>query len=314
MKDDAADKAATMLRAFLTGATFAHVARQSGITPSAAELRIKALARNLQRVVGVVGVHEGAVPCAALLRMHKDAYLEALAHYRPHPARAARERGRAMSDGEIDLLLNTTRRRSNCPIRDVALLLVLFSTAARPLEIARLKVDDYLNADGSVREESVMPPDAAIGGMARPLFFTSARTNAALDAYLADRVRQGHGIQPHATYRGLQPYSRLFLTSDGQPMAIRCKGDGTRRQYHCRTILDIYRKLFLSAGLDGLSALAARRTAAHKLKQRGVQNSEIGMLLGLTDADSIRNLLRTPANRRVPADAGALKARVREIV
>lgn len=314
MRNDAAATAATMLRCFLAGASFAEVARQTGITPSAVEQRVKALARDVQQVVGVAGVHKGAVPGATLLRMHKDAYLEALAHYRPAPAATMRNRGRVMSDGEIDRLLAATRRRSTSPIRDAALLLVLFSTAARPLEIARLTVCDYLHADGSVREESTLPADAAIGGRARPLYFASDRTIAAVDAYLADRQQHGYGLHAEATFRGLDPRSRLFLTSDGQAMTIRCKEDGRHRQFSCRTILDIYRKLFAHAGLDGLSALAARRTAAHKLKQRGARNCEIGTLLGLADADSIRNLLRATDGGLAPDDVGQLKERIKEII
>ena len=45
---------------------------------------------------------------------------------------------------------------------------MLFSTGARPLEIARLEVRDYLAEDGSVREESLLPAKAAVNGKARP--------------------------------------------------------------------------------------------------------------------------------------------------
>ena len=75
----------------------------------------------------------------------------------------------------------------------MALLLVLFATAAKPLEIARLVVSDYLTDDGSVREESVMRADAAINGNGRPLFFASTKVVAAVDAYLEERVRHGQG-------------------------------------------------------------------------------------------------------------------------
>ena len=75
------------------------------------------------------------------------------------------------------------------------MLLVLLSTAAKPLEIARLVVGDYLTEDGLVREESVMRADAAINGKQRPLFFASTKVVAAVDAYLEERVRRGQGTK-----------------------------------------------------------------------------------------------------------------------
>lgn len=315
MNDDAVAKSMAMLTAFLSGATYTLIARQAGITSSAVEQKIKALARDLQRVVGVVDVAEDDVPTAAFLRLHKDSYLEALEHYRPAQARRVRKNGGIVTDQEIGQLVQKTWETSNCRQRDVALLLILFSTAARPLEIARLEVRDYLHADGTVREESVMRADAAIGGRARPLYFASAKTNAAIDAYLNERARLGYGVHQLPAYRGLRPTSRLFLKDDGNEMTIRIKEDGRRKQHFCGTILNIYRKLFATAGLHGVSALSARRTAAHKLKQRGAPNKDIGMVLGLRETDSIRNLLGPPvATASVSGDAALLKARVRELV
>ena len=92
----------------------------------------------------------------------------------------------------------------------MALIFVLFCTGAKPIEIARLEVRDYLNRDGSVRESSEMRSEAAVNRRSRPLFFTSSRTRAAVDAYLIERARRklgvaGSGATGDGAYRGLDP-------------------------------------------------------------------------------------------------------------
>jgi hypothetical protein len=60
------------------------------------------------------------------------------------------------------------RLRSENANRDVALIYVLFCTGAKPIEIARLEVRDYLNSDGSIRERSEMRPETpSTGGVDR---------------------------------------------------------------------------------------------------------------------------------------------------
>jgi integrase len=273
-------KSIKMLKRILEGKTYVAVAQESGVSRSAVEQRVKALARDLQTVVGVEWVDEDEVPTVKRMRARKNSYLEALAHYR--------------------------RLHSNCRNRDVVLLLVLFATAAKPLEIARLQVGDYLTEDGSVREESVMRADAAINGKARPLFFASTRLVAAVDAYLQERVRRGYGTRKATTYRGLDPESRLFLTGDGREMPIKVRAVGNRKHHLCDVIHDIYRKTFARAGLKGVSALCARRTIAKRLTERGCDVNQIGEVLGLKERDSVLNL--------IPNERESLKAVIRELV
>jgi len=140
MSAESAAKSIKMLKAVLEGKTYQAVARESGLSRSGVEQRVKALAHELQKVVGVEYVDEDEVPTVATLRARRDYYLEALAHYQPQRAVRARKRGRAVTDGDLEQAVAMTRQHGKCRNRDVALLLVLFATAAKPLEIARLKV------------------------------------------------------------------------------------------------------------------------------------------------------------------------------
>jgi integrase len=309
MRAESLAKSIKMLKGILDGKTYVSVARESGLSRSAIEQRVKALARDLETVVGVERVDEDEVPTVKAMRARKDNYLEALEHYHPQRVADARKGPRAFTDQDIERAVAVIRRHSNCRRRDTALLLVLFSTAAKPLEIARFEVGDYLTEDGLVREESVMRADAAINGTERALFFASTKVVTAVDAYLEERARRGQGTKDRTKYRGLDPDSRLFLTGDGHELPIKVRAMGNRRQSRCGVLLDIYRRIFARAGLKGVSALSARRTIAEKLVDRGCDVNQVGAVLGLKERNSVRNLIQNEHE-----SLKSLKAVVRELV
>src|SRR5438105_5672804 len=293
MKAESVAKSIKMLKGILDGKTYVAVAQEWGLSRSAVEQRVKALARDLETVVGVEWVEEDQVATVKARRARKDNYLEALEHYHPQRVADAYKGPRALTDQGIERAVAVIRQHSKCKKRDTALLFVLLSTAAKPLEIARLLVGDYLTEEGLVREESVMRADAAINGTERPLFFASMKVVAAVDAYLGERVRRGQGTKDRTKYRGLDPDSRLFLTGDGHELPIRVRALGDRRQYRCGILLDIYRRIFARVGLKGVSALSARRTIAERLVDRGCDVNQVGAVLGLKERNSVRNLIQT---------------------
>src|SRR5438552_1673444 len=191
MSVESVAKSIQMLRGILEGKTYVAVAQESRLSRSAVEQRVKALARDLQTVVGVERVDEDAVPTVKGMRVLKENYLEALEHYHPQRVADIYKGPRALTNQDIERAVAVILQGSKCKKRDTALLLVLLSTAAKPLEIARLLVGDYLTEEGLVREESVMRADAAINGTTRPLFFASTKLVAAVDAYLDERARRG---------------------------------------------------------------------------------------------------------------------------
>jgi len=295
-----------MFKSVLDGGTYAMIAQESGLTRAAVQRRVKTLARELQKVVGVEGVNENELPDAEFMRTRKTHYLEALEHYRPQTAARTNAKQNTLSDGDLDRALSMISQHSKHKSRDAALLLVLFATAAKPLEIARLEVRDYLNEDGSVREESVLRAEAAVTGKERPLFFASKKAIAIIDEYLKDRLQRDQGINGRHVYRGLDPHSRLFLTDEGFPMPIRVSAGSKQERHFCRAILDIYRRLFRTAGLKGVSALCARRTVAKRLLERGCDVDQIGAVLGLKGRNAVRKL--------IVKEPPVLKAAVRELV
>jgi len=295
MDSTSAAKSIDLLIQVLHGKTYREIAVQANLSRSAIEKRIKVIDLAIRRTVGVEGLNRDGPVAVSEMRKRKEAYLAAISRYQPAERTISRKVRRPLTDQEIDHLVSITQRRSSSKKRDVALVYMLFATGARPLEIARLQVFDYLNEDGSVKNESQFREAVTVNGKSRPLFFASIKLIAAIDAYLDERVQRGFGIGEKDHYRGLDPKSRLFLTDDGREMAIRVKTDGKCKHHLCGVILEIYRKIFQRAELKGISAMNARRTFANKLNERQCDLEEIGEALGIKDKKSLKNLIQKPS-------------------
>ena len=305
MDADAILVSIAMLKKILAGNTYEAVAAEYGVTRNTIERRVKAMALRLYRTVGIDGINEEGLAFAQRLRASRSAIVAAIEQYE---LRQSQEKcvDRILSDEEIRLAVHRTRTRSPCPYRDVALLYVLLVTGARPLEIARLEVRDYLNADGRIREESEVRADVAVNGKSRPLLFTNERANEAIDGYLAERLNRAFGTTASRDFRGLDPNSRLFLTEAGAPFEIVSRGGEGQRRFLCRGILDTYHKIFQRIGIPGISALSIRRTVAARLFKRGAKEEQIGKILGISARKSVRVLL--------PRSHPSLPSVVRELI
>lgn len=295
-----------MLRAVLDGDTYDAVAARYGITRTAVERRIKALAAHAASVVGIDGVNEDGAAFVRRLRQHRAAVLAALEALRSEddsPLVLPREI-RILSEEEVASGARRVRARSHRPLEDLALYYLLFATGARPLEIARLLVLDYLEPDGSVRGTSELRGEAAITGRARPLYFRSGRLDEVLSAYLGDRLERGLGLGVGGQYRGLDPQSRLFLSPSGQGFEITRYGDEGQRRFRCRAIQETYRKLWRYAEFKRLTALTVRHTVADRLYARGADEMQVGLLLGISERSAVRELFprRMPSLEQLTSD------------
>lgn len=282
---------AAMLAAVLHGDTYAVVAARHGRSRTAVERRIKALAAHLTQRVGIHGLTEEGTAFVSRLRRHKDAILSALDSFEPGISVKAPVMARILSPEEIAQAALRIKGRSSRPWHDLSLFYVLLATGARPLEIARLQVRDYLYADGSVRRNSQIRAEVAICQRPRCLYFASTRLDEVLSRYLQERLEAGLGVHAAPTYRGLDPDSRLFLSASGEGFRITRYGKAGQARFLCRAILDTYDKLFRYAGLKQFSARLARRTVASRLYERGADEDQVGTLLGIGERSAVRALL-----------------------
>lgn len=281
------DVSVAMLRAVLDGAAYDAVAALHGVSRTAVERRIKAVATHLAGSAGIDGLNQSGAAFVRRLRLHRDALQTALDGLQPPGAERAVGTP-ILSEAEIAAGAVRIRGRSQHPLEDLALYYMLFAIGARPLEIARLEVRDYLDAAGSVRRISVLREEAAITSRARPLYFHSTRLNEAMNAYLADRVLWGAGLGVEGQYRGLAPGSRLFLSASGKGFEITPYGEAGQRRFRCRGIQETYRKLFRYAEFKQVTALTARHTVADRLYTRGADEAQVGLLLGIAERSAVK--------------------------
>lgn len=293
MKPETIAKAKSMLVSVLQGgATYREAGAPYGLGRSTVERTIKALLLQVARERGIPELDEDALSCLPRLRQFREAVLRAVGDYTPGKARPKRT---TLGPDDIAAGASRVRQRSENANRDVALIFVLFCTGAKPIEIARLEVRDYLNRDGSVRERSEMRPEAAVNGRTRPLFFTSSRACAAVDAYLVERTRRRLGVAgPRAAgdgaYRGLDPLSALFLTETGKSFEVTDRGPDDPRAT-CRLMIATLRSIFKRAGWTGVTSQSARRAVARRLADKGADGAQVGELLGLSSSRAVRRLL-----------------------
>ncbi len=287
---DNAVQSVEMLKAVIDGDTYDAVATRFGVTRTAVERRVKTIATELTRAVGVDGLNEGGTAFAQRLRRHRDAILIALAEFESPKPYGPRQT-RIVSTDELAQAVLRIKGRSRRPWHDQALFYMLFATGARPLEIARLEVRDYLKPDGGVCRESQVRAEVAITGKARPLYFASTKLDALLGPYLQERVEQGLGLGEAGSYGGLNPRSRLFLSVTGAGFPITPNGKPGQRRYLCRAILEAYRKLFRYSGLQDVTSLSVRHTVASRLYDRGADEDQVGLLLGIGQRSAVRELM-----------------------
>lgn len=290
---DSAAHSVEMLKAVIDGATYETVAAQFGVTRTAVERRIKALAIHLSKTGSIKGLNEEGAAFVRRLRQHRDAILAALAGFEP-PAPFGPRDTRVVTSEEIAQAAQRIKGRSQRPWHDLSLFYMLFATGARPLEIARLEVRDYLDTGGGVRRESALRAEAAITGKARPLYFHCTRLDQALTPYLQERLDQKMGMGEATGYRGLDPRSRLFLSPQAEGFKITPYGSPGQQRFLCRPILETYRKLFRHAELRGVTPLSVRHTVAARLYARGADEEQVGILLGISDRSSVRGLFPRP--------------------
>ncbi len=201
------------------------------------------------------------------------------------------KRRQPLADNEIGEIAGRLSRCSSQPEGDLALFYLLLTTGAKPLELARLRVKDVIAPNGTIRSEAFLPAGASINGVARPVYFKSEVAVEAIMTYVRHRVAKGHGVGTAARYAGLDPTTQLLLNHDGQPYRIVESSDNGCKRYLCRGILEACRRIFRTAGIDGLCASTLRRTLARRLRDRGATLEQIGEALGISDRKSLRDLL-----------------------
>lgn len=169
-----------------------------------------------------------------------------------------------------------------------------------------LTVGDYLLESGDVRVDSEIRSEIAFNGLARPLYWTNKGVVAALDEYLAARVRFGYGMGEDGQYRGLAPDSTIFRAVDGKPFTLtRRVTPAGSESFSCESLTQIIRRLHTQAGVESGSSLSARRTLAVRLHRKGYDLRHIQAILGVQSLTAVKRMVEAD-----PVRLGAIVSRV----
>lgn len=75
-------------------------------------------------------------------------------------------------------------------------------------------------------------------------------------------------------------------------LAISPWGKRLTPRFTPKNAYETYSKLFKQAELEGVSALSVRRTVVVRLNERGADEDQIGLLLGISERRAAREFLR----------------------
>lgn len=195
--------------------------------------------------------------------------------------------------GQIRHLLRVTNETSRHPERDCLVLLLGITCGMRVTEIAQIEVQDVLFSSGIARYEVSLRAAITKGCRQRCIYLTHQQTIAALERYLAPRLKRGLGTELTTDrYRGLSPTTALILTHKGSKFYLNTKRRtnyaGERVDYlACDSLQSRITKLYRDAGIKQGSSHSGRRSFASNLLRKGADLDTVQHLLGHSELDHV---------------------------
>lgn len=202
----------------------------------------------------------------------------------------AKKRAPTLKPSQLRHVLAVTQATSRHPERDCLAILFTHAAGVRVTELARLEIRDVLWPTGRLRDEVQLRAETTKNCKSRVIFLTSPKLRAALETYLAYRLRNRLACSLHDTaYRGLMPLTRLLLTHRGGGFELtkkrRTLPDGRKAEYWAADALEQrFRQLYSDAGIK-TSSHAGRRTFGTQLIKSGLSLEQVAILLGHADTE-----------------------------
>lgn len=128
------------------------------------------------------------------------------------PMTASIRRATSLRPGQFKHLIGVASVTGRLPERDVMFLWITHTTGVRVTELALLEVADVLYPSGDIKPEVYLREEITKGCRPRNMYLTHPRCLAALEGWIAVRLRRRWGISGIDEYRGLRPGSKLVTT------------------------------------------------------------------------------------------------------
>ena len=170
-------------------------------------------------------------------------------------------------------------------IRNLAIIYFSFFSALRVTELAKLKIKDVIDRDGSIKEQFRLPSAYTKNKESRWAYILEQEHQGAIKDYLKLRYEKRRRVSDKSEYLGMQADSPLFLARGNSGFTYRIKeykkADGTIANYSvCASLQQLLSDLVKTVTNKGASSHSGRRTFATRLAERGVDLEFIKYFLG----------------------------------
>ena len=161
------------------------------------------------------------------------------------------------------------QKNSRHSIRNVCLVSFSFLTGCRVGEISKLKLQDVVNEDWTIKNITVLRKEYTKTNQTRVIYLVDEKLRKSLDRYITHR-RETEKLEP----------TKICFE---QPLFISQKNGG----FTPRTLQRLYKNMYRAVGLDEMvSSHSGRRTGATRLIDNGVGIRNIQVLLGHSQISS----------------------------
>lgn len=192
-------------------------------------------------------------------------------------------RADALTPAQINRVLKTCQLMQHSEGKRCAV--VLSHAAMRVTEIALLKTEHILFANGKIKEEIHLP--ASICKMLKPrtVWLTNKTSMEIIQQWIDHRLVKKWGVSGRADFQGLIPESRFLYTVRGAPYSIQPKPrkleSGEVREYWaCDSLEQAMREIYRKCGLPLASSHSGRKSLCTNAVVNGVPIETVARILG----------------------------------
>jgi len=193
--------------------------------------------------------------------------------------------------GTLSHVLYVASRNPELGNRNVAMILLLFGSALRVTEMAKLKVSDVYQIDGKLKRSFVIPGNYTKTGKPRLVYLIAKQLRLAIEEWKTQRTNEKIMVSSDGTFGGLRGDSPLFLSKKGtwRKYSFNVKKykteDGVKETYVSASLENTIRDIFNKAGVQGASSHSGRRSLATWMNRKGCDLELIQRVLGHEDPE-----------------------------
>lgn len=189
----------------------------------------------------------------------------------------------ALTPAQINRVLKTCLLMQHSEGKRCAV--ALSHAALRVTEIALLKSEHVLFANGKIKEEIHLPASICKLLKPRTVWLTNKTSREIIQQWIDHRLVKKWGISGRAEFQGLIPESRFLYTVRGAPYSLQPKprklDSGMVREYWaCDSLEQAMREIYKKCGLPLASSHSGRKSLCTNAVVNGVPIETVARILG----------------------------------